>query len=962
MADSKYGFTLISSEQVKEADGTVDIYSHKKSGATLVHVNNAEREKVFGIAFRTAPENSTGVPHIIEHSVLCGSKKFPVKEPFVELMKASLNTFLNAMTFSDFTMYPVASINDKDFHNLTQVYLDAVLAPLIHEEPLTLAQEGWHYERDENGELFLNGVVYNEMRGAYSSPDRIMGYALESALFDNTYGYSSGGDPDVIPELTQEEFTKFHAEHYIPSNAIVCLYGDVRLDEILPLIASYFDGYDDNGVRRIVPLVPAFEKPVVLEKEFDVSPDDDPKTNAHLGFAWVIGDATDNKLNRRMEILDRVLVGSDSSPLKLAVLSSGLAQNIVSSFDNSMRQTVYTIVIKGCDEQNRDKLRELIMGTLRQLSGDGIDKTLAAAATSSVEFEWRENSFGSGTPKGLVAAINMVIGWDHHGDPAEMLRYDDFLVEFKNELNDRVLEKLISDRLLNNPHSCEVLLRPAVGIAAKKAEALKEKLRAYSASLTPRQNAEIDENTRRLKEKQATPDTAEALASIPKLTLEDIDEHAVGKDIVKTGDNSFEYETASNGIAYLTLGFDTASVADDELYLLGVLPELLGKISTADRDYVALANKIMLHTGGIGCKNPTYACIDDVNSFSPRFELSVKATLANIPEAVSLVNEILAKTDYTDAARIKQLLAALKQRKGVMAMNAGHQFTFWRTASYFSRSSLYNEIINGIESIRTLGALIDELESSPEAACARIRAVAEKLFRAGNMEIRLAGGKDEIAALRKGLSVLSLPQGAAAAEKRLLTPTKKNEGFVCPSAVNYVATGANSKALGFKRSGAVSVAKLLLRSDYLWNRVRVQGGAYGAMIVLAADGTTCFMSYRDPNTGDTLTAYRETAKFLREKELSQNELEGYIIGAISDLDAPLTPSDESDRAYAWLKTGFTVERRAAERSEIIHAVPADVKALADMFDAVCAEGNICAIGGAKIEESRELFGSVTNLL
>jgi presequence protease len=960
------GFKLLEEKNVKEINSVTRIFEHEKTGAKLLSFENDDDNKVFGIGFRTPPSDSTGLPHILEHSVLCGSRKFTSKEPFVELLKGSLNTFLNAMTFSDKTIYPVASKNDKDFHNLMDVYLDAVFYPNIYKYPEIFYQEGWHHELlEKEGEVTYNGVVYNEMKGAFSSPDSILYRRTRRSLFpDNAYGFESGGDPDDIPDLSYEEFIDFHKKYYHPSNSFICLSGNGNLSEQMKFINDeYLIDFDRLQVDSDIPDQSSFTG---LREEVVEYPADDLKDNTFLSLNFVTGSSLDPEIYLAFEILEHLLLETPAAPLKKALIDAGIGKEVSGQFDNSIKQPVFSIIVKKANEEEKERFKEIVFETLRNLKESGIDKELIEASSNKLEFLLRESDF-HGYPKGLVYYIKALDSWLYGGDPLLHIEYEPALEKVKAAMTSDYFEKLIDKYILSNTHSSLVVLKPAKGILEEKAEELKKKLQDYKASLS---EADIDmliQNTASLKKRQETPDSPEELASIPMLSIEDINpdaEKIIVEDHEEQGIKVIFNPVFTNKIGYMNLMFKTDKVPMELLPYVGLLSSVMGKVSTEEHEYGSLANQININTGGIGFNTRVLMENGKAEVFHPLFTVKTKALIDKLPKAVGLISEMLEKTRFDEKKRIFDIVREVKSRLEGVILSSGHSISAMRALSYMSPKGLYDEIISGLEYFMFLKDIEKNFENKWEEVASNLKKVSGLIFNKENLLINFVADEKDYDSLKNNLEMIlqSLGTEKLNAVDYKFNLSAENEGLLTQSKVQFVAKAGNYVKAGYKYNGSMQVMKTIARFDYLWNKVRVQGGAYGVMSSFGRDGNTYIVSYRDPKLKETLSVYDGIEQYLRSFEADEREMTKYIIGTISNLDSPLTPSMRGEVSTINHISKITQDDIQRERQEVINTKTEDIRQFADLLKAVMSQNCICVLGNeAKIKENKDIFNKLVNV-
>lgn len=960
------GFRLDRIERIDEINGTAYEMKHEKSGARLIYIDSPDSNKVFNIAFRTTPHNSTGVAHIMEHSVLCGSRKFPLKEPFVELVKGSLNTFLNAMTYPDKTMYPVASKNDKDFHNLMDVYLDAVFYPRVREDAEIVMQEGWHYELENaDDELTYKGVVFNEMKGVYSSPDSVLERQMMRELFpDTTYGVDSGGDPDYITDLTYEEFQEFYRVHYHPSNSYIFLYGDMNIEEQLAFLNDeYLSHFDAIDIHTEVALQAPFTKGKVVNYPYSVGSEEPTENRSLHSFAYVLSDVTPEH-SLAFEVLTHALLTSPAAPLKQALVKAGIGSDISGYYLDSIRQPMWTVQATGSNLDKQADLQRIVESTLQELCDKGLDKELLEASLNSIEFALRESDFG-GRPIGLAYIIRMMDNWLYDNDPLELLHYEEALSNIRKGLASTYFEDLIRHSILNNNHKVLVSIYPERGLQERKDAEVKEHLSTVKANMTPEEIDAIVEQTKRLKIRQETPDSDEALASIPLLELSDLNPNmeAVERRESKIGNTTVHFvPTFTKGINYVGLYFKLNCLTEEELFYADILSDILGRIDTSERGYEALAKDINMNLGGLSSDITAIGKDGKRDEFTPLMIVRVKALHSKLPDLCRLVNEVVQKADYSDDSRLTELVQESKAIWDNEAFRRGNSIVSQRVMAQVSAVGKFRD--NG-----NLGYYqkISELASNPAALPLlpeKLAEVAHKIFRANNVDIMFVGEEGELEAFENLMKPFVETWDTIELSNDVLQITRLsgNDGIVTAGKVQYVAQGGNFIDHGFKHVGPMSVLETILRYEYLWIRIRVQGGAYGAFANFYDDGNMIFCSYRDPNLLETLDVYKELPQYLRDFTLTDREMRKYIIGTMSSLDLPMTPALRGPRAMGMYFSGAKLEDKVEFRKQVIACKPEDIVALADVVEPVLKDNHICSMGNEqKIKDSGNVFDNIVSL-
>ena len=964
--DTLKNYELIQQKTLHDLQSEGYLLRHKKSGARVLLMENNDENKVFSIGFRTPPEDSTGVPHILEHSVLCGSKNFPVKDPFVELVKGSLNTFLNAMTYPDKTVYPVASCNDKDFQNLMHVYMDAVFYPNIYQHDEIFRQEGWSYNLEsEEDALTYNGVVYNEMKGAFSSPEGVLDRVVLNTLFpDNTYANESGGDPDVIPELTYEQFLDFHRKYYHPSNSYIYLYGDMDMEEKLNwLDEMYLSAFDTLEVDSEIRMQKPFEAVKEMEMNYSISSNESEEDNTYLSYNKVIGTSLDKELYQAFQVLDYALLSAPGAPLKKVLVDAGIGKDIMGSYDNGILQPIFSVVAKNANPEQKDSFVSVIEETLADIVKNGMDKKALEAGINYHEFRYREADFGN-YPKGLMYGLQMFDSWLYdEAQPFLHVEATETFAFLKAQVDKGYFEQLIQKYLLDNTHGAIVVVKPEKGRTARLDKELEEKLQCYKESLSEDEVKALVAATHQLVEYQEEEDSLEDCEKIPVLKREDI-----SRDIAPIQNEVLNYdgtpvifhEIETNGIGYIDLLFDLSGVSEELLPYAGILQSVLGIIDTENYEYGELFNEINVHTGGIGTSLELYPNVTKVREkeFKATFEIKAKALYDKLPVAFAMMQEILTKSKLDDEKRLKEILAMTKSRLQMRFQSAGHTTAALRALSYLSPLSKFKDLTTGIAYYEVIKRLEENFESEKDTLIANLQKLTKVLFRADNMMASytaaregLEGLQEQVCEVKKHLFTEEVKE-----EPCIIHCEKRNEGFQTSSKVQYVARVGNFIDEGKEYTGALQILKVILSYDYLWQNVRVKGGAYGCMSNFSRLGEGYFMSYRDPNLEKTNEVYEGVVDYLKNFSVSERDMTKYIIGTISNMDQPMTPVTKGDRSMNLYMNQVSEEMIRKERAEVLDATEEDIRALAEIVEAVLKKNYFCVIGNEeKLEEQNELF-------
>jgi Zn-dependent M16 (insulinase) family peptidase len=960
-------YEILEKRPIKDLNSEGIILRHKKSGARIAVISNDDDNKVFYIGFRTPPEDSTGVAHIIEHTVLCGSDKYPVKDPFVELVKGSLNTFLNAMTYPEKTIYPIASCNDKDFQNLMSVYMDAVFHPNIYKYQEIFKQEGWHYELEsEDAPVTINGVVYNEMKGAFSSPDDVLSRQIMTSLFpDTTYANVSGGDPLHIPELTYEEYLDFHRRYYHPCNSYIYLYGDMDVAEKLAWMdEEYLSKYEAIELDSEIKLQKTFEKPVEVTHKYSISSTESEENNTYLSYNTVVETALDEKLYLAFDILDYALVSAPGAPLKQALIDAGIGSEITGGYDSGTLQPTFSIIAKNTNPEEKEHFLTVIRETLEGLVKNGLNKKSLLAGINSSEFRYREADFGH-FPKGLLYGIQCLDSW-LYDDMRPFLHLEalDTYRFLKEQVNTDYFEQLIQKYLLDNKHASVVIIEPEKGLNAKNEAVLEKKLAEYKAGLSEEEIKKLVENTRHLKEYQETPSLKEDLEKIPMLARSDMKKEAAlfyNTELSVKEVPVIHHDIFSNGIIYLTMLFDIAHIPAEDIPYLGVLKAVLGYVDTKNYSYADFSNEVNIHTGGIGSTIGVYPSVKEKDDYKVKFEVRTKALYDKLPEAVSLMEEMLFTSKLCDEKRLYEIIAELKSRLQVSISSAGHSVASTRAMTYFSKAAAYKDTITFYEVLCDLEAHFEERK---EALIAKLKELTEAIFTRENLLVSVTCEKEGLsiatAELEKFIPMLF--ETAKTTKKAEIIPVQKNEGFMDASQVMYVARAGNFRAHGFEYHGALRILKVIMEYDYLWINIRVKGGAYGCMNGYMKNGDTYFVSYRDPNLEKTNEIYDGIPAYIEQFTADERDMTKYIIGTISDMDIPMNPSTKGDRSMAAYLQNISYEEIQKERDQVIHATQEDIRNLKDMIASVLDEKNLCVIGNEETLQAHEdMFDNLKHL-
>ena len=964
-------YEVLKEEELQDIHSKGWLLRHKKTGARVMLIENSDENKVFNIAFRTPPKNSTGVAHILEHSVLCGSREFPLKDPFVELVKGSLNTFLNAMTYPDKTCYPVASCNDRDFQNLMHVYLDAVFYPNIYKKEEIFRQEGWNYHLEKKeGPLKYNGVVYNEMKGAFSSPDDVLEREIMNSLFpDTTYGCESGGDPENIPDLSYEEFLDFHRQYYHPSNSFIYLYGNMDMEEKLEFLDShYLSAFDSLVIDSEIRDQEAFARVKDIQKSYPVSEDEGEEDNTYLSYNMVVGEAADINLSLAFEVLDYALLSAPGAPLKQALLDAKIGKDIYGSFEDGIKQTYFSIVAKGANLSRKEEFIKVIRDTLTKIAEDGIDKKAVTAGINYYEFRFREADFSS-YPKGLMYGLDILSSWLYDDTKpfceVQLLEGFEFL---KKALEEGYFEELIRKYLLDNTHGAVLSLVPEKGLAAKRDKELEEKLENYRKSLSDEELTRMVENTKALEAYQEAEEAPEALTCIPMLSREDIKKEITGltNEEHHVEDSLFLYhDVCTNGIGYADLLFEIHDFDVDTVHYLGLLKSVLGAVDTENYTYGELFNEVNARTGGIAYGIEVFDDAQDTDAFRAMFAVRGKALYPEMDFMFSMIREVLTTSKLDDTKRLYEIIARVRSRAQASLASAGHSTAVLRGASYASPMAAFQDEMAGIGYYQFIEKLEKDFDSCKDEIVKNLRKVMEEVLRPENFCVSYTGEReslDVVKAQAAGIKKVMF-NGQKPESVKQAPCIKKNEAFKTSGQVQYVAQNGNFRKKGLEYTGALEILKVILSYDYLWINLRVKGGAYGCMSGFKRNGESFLVSYRDPHLKRTLEVYQGVPDYIRAFEADEREMTKYIIGTISNKDVPRTPQMQGSISKTAYFSNVTEDMLQKERNQILGAQKEDIQKLAALVEAVLSDDQICVVGSeTAIEKAEDVFMEVKPLI
>ena len=942
-------FERVETRDIPELNTEASLYRHPTGAQLMSLVNTGDENKVFGINFRTPPTDSTGIAHILEHSVLCGSEKYPVKEPFVELLKGSLKTFLNAFTYPDKTCYPVASQNLQDFHNLIDVYLDAVFHPRL--TPEVLKQEGWHYEVDGD-KLTYKGVVFNEMKGAYSAPERVLGETIQQGLFpDNTYGVESGGHPRHIPDLTWEQFEAFHKDLYHPSNARIWFYGDDPVGERFEILEAYLSQFEAREPDSAVAVQKLWTEPRTMEATYAVSEDSGEEADKHfVAVNWLLQDGLDYGTRVGLQVLDHVLLGTSAAPLRKALIESGLGEDLTGGgMESELRQLFFSVGLRGVAPADEPRVQELIVEALTRLAEDGIDPETIRASMNTTEFRLRENNTGS-YPRGLILMLRSLATWLYDGDPFEPLSFEAPLAALKERIADGgYFEGLIQTHLLSNPHRTTVFVRPDAAQSAREEAEEAERLAKVRETLSDVDMKRIAAEAEELKERQEAPDDPADLANIPTLSLGDLDRKIRQIPVDRTevaGATTLYHDLFTNGIIYFDVGFDLRTLPAELLSYLPLFGRCLMEIGTETEDFVRLSQRVGSRTGGMW--TGTLITNHRVEALPvAHFFLRGKSMLHQVGDLLDIAGDVLLTTKFDNPQRFLQM--ALEEKAGEESglIPGGHGVVNLRLKSQLNVSAWANEQMEGISYLFFLRRLVKEIESDWGSVLTKLHALRDHLINRSTLMVNATFPEADRAAVEPHIEALvqAMPERPVAAGVWTPTLSPVNEGLTLPAQVNYVGKGGNLYDVGYELKGSVGVITKYLRNAYLWDRVRVQGGAYGAFCSFDHfTGVLSFASYRDPNLQATVDAYDGAAAFLQNLELSDEELTKSIIGTIGEMDSYQLPDAKGYMSMVREMTGVDDEYRQQMRDAVLATSAADFREFGDALSRLNEIGKVVVLG------------------
>ena len=959
-------YTLLEEKNIAELSTEAKVYEHKKSGARVLCLKNQDENKVFSIAFRTPATDSTGVAHITEHSVLCGSEKFPLKDPFVELIKGSLNTFLNAMTYPDKTVYPVASTNDKDFQNLMDVYCDAVFHPNCIKNPHTFSQEGWHYTLDEKGNLGYSGVVYNEMRGAFSEPESVLERYIFHSLFpDTTYGNESGGDPEDIPNLTYEAFQAFHARYYHPSNSYIILYGDLDMEEKLNwLDAQYLAEYTKIGPDSEIARQKSFRKMSEETEYYPISKEENPEGKAYFSYNFVLDIDQDAKKSLAFFYIGHALISGPGAVLKQRLLEEGLGEDIFGGYADGVLQHYFTITAKNAKEEDKARFLKVIQDCIREASEKGLDHKTIRAAIHHDAFQYKEADYGN-TPKGLIYSLKALDSWLYDGEPWLYLEQDRYFKELEKALDEGYFEALLKEYFLDVKHASLVALLPKQGLTEENAEKLAKKLQEKKETLSEEEVEAIKKEEEALLLYQNEENSKEALETLPVLSKEDLGKRAesyLREEENLSGKRILLYPVDSKGVLYLRLLFNTRDFSEEELSYLSVLSTAFGYMDTDHYRFQDLNSEIYLHSGGFSTDITSYPDFQDENKYTGVFSMGFKFLEGEMQQGLVYLEEILFHTHLSDEKRLSEILLEIKSRERMRLESTGHSYAVISAMESFSPTSFYHERVKGIRYYHFIEKLEEDFRKNPKDLGDKLTALSKKLLDGKNLCMAVGGDVEIYRKEKESLSdfiTKHFPEKEEWEESVFVGGEGERKAWITPSQVNYVARVGSFLDKALPYTGALKVMKNALTFDFLWKNIREKGNAYGIMSGFGRSGESYVVSYRDPHVGRTYEVYKKIADYLRNFEATELEMTKFIIGAVSEMDTPKPAYTKFLLGLSCTLSHLTNEDLQRERDEVLSTSPETIRELSAYIEKVFSEEILCTIGnGQKIEENKSYFDEI----
>lgn len=960
-------FTLLETITLPEVNGIGYLYEHQKTKSQVIFVVNDDTNKSFSISFATPPYSDNGIAHILEHSVLCGSKKYPTKEPFVELEKGSLNTFLNAMTFADKTMYPVASQNDKDFYNLIDVYLDAVFFPNLRQDPRILAQEGWHYHLEQlEDDLTYKGVVYNEMKGVYASSQEVIDTAIQTALYPDTiYRYDSGGNPKDIPTLTQDEFIQFHETYYHPSNAYTFIYGNVNVDEQLQHLATYFNQFNYQAIDKKLHKQPAFEQMKTLQLPYSIAENESLQQKTVIGLDFVVGESKNVALNTYFAILSEILIGSNASPIWKNVMKASIGHHVTGSYDHYTLQSSFGIQLKNSEAEHAERFKQIVFDTLHELVENGIPDKLIQGAINRIKFLLKEASFAD-YPKGVFYAISATSLAIYGQSPFDALQIDQH-IRFIEE-NPNYLRTLIQECLLDNAHVLLTIATPEHCLMEKETQLVHEQLQQKKEHLTSCELQILLEQTKALISKQSEPDSPEALNTIPLLSLTDLNKTAVDipLNIEKQGTiTSLHHPAFTGGIHYISFVFNLEHLTLEELRYATLATRLFGNLSTTEHTLDDLTTDIDIYTGGLMFQTTVHKKDKANDLFNPELIVKGKVFSQNVPEMLTLIHEILTKTIFNQPHKLREQCLKLKVEMETQYQRQGHLVAYSQLLASYSKADKLEEEMTGVSFYRFICQLMKHFDKQVDNIIRALSSVVLKLYTQHNLLVQYIADNSDYPTHKQAVQQFIAQFNNSPLEKVAwkLELEHQTTGLSIDSEVNYVAQGYNTHLLNLEYDARLLVLKNVLSYNYLWNKVRVQGGAYGAFPIISRNGDIVFVSYRDPNIAQTIEVYEQAGEFIKTLDLDERELTKIILGTFGNLDIPLSPRKAGEIAFLRYRLGISFDTVQKERLDMLHTSLTDLHDLAEHIQQAMKQQYRCVVGNQnQLKQSKNYIETLAPLL
>lgn len=963
------GYKLIQEKHIKDVNSDCVLLEHEKTGAKVFLMKNDDDNKTFGIGFKTLPKDNTGICHIIEHSVLSGSRKFQTKEPFMDMVKISMATFLNALTFPDKTIYPVSSRNEKDFKNLMDVYMDAVFYPVMKKDRRIFMQEGWHYELENaEDELNIKGVVYNEMKGAYSVPETTLYYRVNNALCpDTVYAMESGGEPYEIPNLTYENFCDFHSRYYHPSNSYIYLYGDCDMEERLEFLdREYLSNFEKEKIDNFEGSQKPFENTKNVFDEYSVSKDEDTKNKTFLAYSSCFGESNGLKDGIIEKLLSEILVDMQGAYLKEALLKANICEDVSSISMESTKFSSFGVYVINSEREYLDKFKEIVENVLREVVKNGIGKEKLIAVLNRTEFSIRE--LLNSTTAGVEYFFSIFDTWLYGGSPMDSLTFDEALSEIREDiLNNRLLERVIEEKILNNNHKAFIVLSPSAGLNDKKDLAQKEWLKRYKDSLSKIQIEKIIENTKNLIEYQQTESTEEQKATIPKLKIEDIDKETlkIPNEVEKIEDITvLKHNIFTSGINYVDICFDLKHISKDEIVYLSLVENLLKSLDKKSMTYKDFSVETFLRCGGISTAITTLTNAKNREKFVPKFVVSVKFLGEKLKETVELLKVLLKETIFTDKSRIKEEVLSIKGELEQDVLGAGHMYGINRAKSYFSNKACYDERFKGLDYLKFIQDLVENFDDRIDNVLEKMEFVYNRMFKQNETIVNITTTEENFEEIKKAFveCVKEFPRFEDISYDFTFERENLKEGIATSSDVNYVTFAGDLKKLGIEYSGSFSLLSKILSTTHMHNNIRAIGGAYGAGLSITRDSEMLMFSYRDPNLKSTKETFNSVGKYVSEMEITEEELESFKISLVKDFNPLLTPKHKGYTSMVMYITGSDEKELELYLGQLLNTKLEDLRELGKVIDEVLSQDGFVVVGNTnKIKENSKEFKNIVVL-